>query len=89
MYLWAWTKDMVISDNDLTVKSVSDEHVLLHVQTIPGIDAIPVPGKMPKIKHYTVMIVPSDGTKSNLWRKYYKACAEETCKAVGLTKEYL
>ena len=45
-----------------------------------------LPGRMPKIKDYSVMIMLSDGTKCNVWRKYYKACAEAACKAVGLTK---
>ena len=41
---------------------------------------------MPKMKVYTVMMLPRDVTKTNLWRKCSKVCAEASCRAVGLTK---
>ena len=47
---------------------------------------MPLPGRMPIMKDYTVMMLPSDVIKTNLWRKYSKACAEASCRAVGLTK---
>ena len=47
---------------------------------------MPLPGRMPEMKDYTVMMLPSDVTKYNLWRKYSKACADASCRAVGLTK---
>ena len=47
---------------------------------------MPLPGKMPKMKDYTVMMLPSDVTKANSWRKYVRESADSSLKAVGLTK---
>ena len=47
---------------------------------------MPLPGKMPRMKDYTVMMLPSDVTKANLWRQYSRACAESSSPDVCLTK---
>ena len=67
--------------------SISDEQsVISFISNYADYNAMPLPGRMPKMKDYTVMMLPSDVTKTNLWRKYSKACAEASCRAVGLTK---
>ena len=67
--------------------AISDEqNVIKFISNYADYNAMPLPGRMPKMKDYTVMMLPSDVTKSNLWRRYSKACAEASCRAVGLTK---
>ena len=36
--------------------------------------AMPLPGRMPRMKDYTVMMLPSDVTKSEIWNKYVQSC---------------
>lgn len=67
--------------------SLSDErNVINFITNFADYNAMPLPGRMPKMKDYTVMMLPSDVTKSNLWRKYTQACVDSSCKSVGLTK---
>ena len=67
--------------------SLNDEqNVINFITNFADYNAMPLPGRMPKMKDYTVMMLPSDVTKANLWRKYVRACADSSSKAVGLTK---
>ena len=67
--------------------SLNDErHVINFITTFAEYNAMPLPGRMPKMKDYTVMMLPSDVTKANLWRTYTRACGDISSKAVGLTK---
>ena len=46
--------------------SISDEqNVISFISNYADYNAMPLPGRMPKMKDYTVMMLPSDVTKSN------------------------
>ena len=47
---------------------------------------MPLPGRMPNMKDYSVMMLPSDMTKSGIWKNYVDCCAENGLRAIGLTK---
>ena len=70
--------------------SLNDErHVINFIITFANYNAMPLPGRMPKMMDYTVytvMMLSSDVTKANLWRMYTKACGDLSSKAVGPTK---
>ena len=67
--------------------SLNDErHVINFITTFADCNAMSLPGRMPKMKDYTVRMLPSDVTKANLWRTYTRACGDLSSKAVRLTK---
>ena len=56
------------------------------ITTFADCNAMSLPGRMPKMKDYMVMMLPSDVTKANLWRTCTRACGDLSSKAVRLTK---
>ena len=51
--------------------SLNDErHVINFITTFADCNAMSLPGRMPKMKDYTVMMLSNDVTKANLWRTY-------------------
>ena len=51
--------------------------------TFADCNAMSLPGRMPKMKDYTVMMLPGDVTKAYLWRTYTRACGDLSSKTVG------
>ena len=70
--------------NALSVNS--ERNVINFITNFADYNAMPLHGRMPKMKDYTVMMLPSDVTKANIWRQYSRACAESSSPEVGLTK---
>ena len=56
------------------------------IQNFADCHAMPLPGRMPNMKDYSVMMLPSDMTKSGIWKNYVESCAQSGIRAVGLTK---
>ena len=63
-----------------------EKQVVTFIQNFADCHAMPLPGRMPNMKDYSVMILPSDMTKSGIWKNYVESCAESGLRAVGLTK---
>lgn len=67
--------------------SVDEEkQVVTFIQNFADCHAMPLPGRMPNMKDYSVMMLPSDMTKSGIWNKYVESCSQAGIRAVGLTK---
>lgn len=52
------------------------------IETFADNHALPLPGRLPAFKDYRVMLLPSDMTKSAVYRNYVKACESEQSKPV-------
>ena len=63
-----------------------EKHVVTFIQNFADCHAMPLPGRMPNMKDYSVMMLPSDMTKSGIWKNYVESCAQSGIRAVGLTK---
>ena len=63
-----------------------EKQVVTFIQNFADCHAMPLPGRMPNMKDYSVMMLPSDMTKSGIWKNYIESCAESGLRAVGLTK---
>ena len=67
--------------------SVEDEKKAVDfIKNFADIHAMPLPGRMPRMKDYTVMMLPSDVTKHNIWKSYVTSCVESASNPVSLTK---
>ena len=67
--------------------SVEEEkHIITFIQNFADCNAMPLPGRMPNMKDYSVMMLPSDITKSGIWGNYVSSCSQSGIRAVGLTK---
>ena len=62
-----------------------EKQVVTFIQNFADCHAMPLPGRMPNMKDYSVMMLPSDMTKSGIWKNYVESCAESGLIAVGLT----
>ena len=48
------------------------------------VNALPLPGRMPRFNDYDIMLLPSDTTKASVHRKYVTCtCTEELQKTSG------
>ena len=63
-----------------------EKQVVTFIQNFADCHAMPLPGRMPNMKDYSVMMLPSDVTKSGVWNQYVESCGESGLTAVGLTK---
>ena len=63
-----------------------EKQVVAFIQNFADCHAMPLPGRMPNMKDYSVMMLPSDMTKSGIWKNYVESCSESGIRAVGLTK---
>ncbi len=54
----------------------TERHALVFIEHYAAVHAMPMPGRMPNIRDYSVMMLPSDTTKAGLWEQYKQACEE-------------
>ena len=63
-----------------------EKQVVAFIPNFADCHAMLLPGRMPNMKDYSVMMLPSDMTKSGIWKNYVESCSESGIRAVGLTK---
>lgn len=57
---------------------------MTYIQNYADENAMPLPGRMPRMRDYTVMMLPSDTTKAEIWKKYVDSC-DPSVKPVALS----
>jgi len=61
-----------------------EKNIVTYIQNYADENAIPLPGRMPRMCDYTVMMLPSDTTKAEIWKKYVGSC-DPSVKPVALS----
>lgn len=64
----------------------TERRALDFIEHYAAVHAMPMPGRMPNIRDYSVMMLPSDVTKTGLWEQYKQARVVANETYVGLTK---
>lgn len=73
-----------VAHNAYTV--IEQENVVKFIHNYASEHAMPLPGRLPRMRDYSVMMLPSEVTKVSVWNSYVQKCAESGLKAVSLTK---
>ena len=68
-----------------TLSVAMETQVVEFINNVSEARSIPLPGRLPNVKDYRVMKLPTNTTKSGIYSEYFKACEEDGVKAVSLT----